>query len=133
MKPKIINTIGLTLGIVGVLFLFIWGPPQPEMETGVSIGLQDATVINESGKTVADHNQEVRQSRGTHEFMSRVGLLFVMIGFAVQLLAVWYPNAKESMLSRVETEKEQSPKEVTEELINVDEPRPSGSSYKGTT
>ncbi len=60
MRIKIVNTIGLTLGIVGVVFIFIWGPPQPQLELGISIGLEDATPIDNSGKTVAEYNKEVK-------------------------------------------------------------------------
>jgi len=87
-----INTIGLSLGIVGVIFIFIWGPPQPQLETGVPIGLEDATQIDKSGKTVADYNREVKTRRKIHRVMSRLGLIFIMIGFGIQILGIWIPN-----------------------------------------
>ena len=42
MDPKVISTIGLT--------------------TGVSLGLQNGTIINDNGKTVTDHNREVEDA-----------------------------------------------------------------------
>lgn len=92
MTTQILNTIGLVLGIFGVLFLFKWGPPQPELNTGVSLGLEDATVIDQStGKAVADRNREVLERKKLHSLLSRFGLILIMIGFGFQLWAVWVP------------------------------------------
>jgi hypothetical protein len=77
MSIKIVNTIGLVLGIVGVVFIFIWGPPQPQLEPGISIGLEDATPIDNTGKTVAENNKEVNNRRRIHEVMSQLGLIFM--------------------------------------------------------
>jgi hypothetical protein len=49
---KILNTIGLVFGLVGVVIIFIWGPPQPQLEEGVGRGLENDTPIDENGKTV---------------------------------------------------------------------------------
>jgi hypothetical protein len=92
MRTKIVNTIGLALGIVGVVFIFIWGPPQPQLEPGISIGLEDATPIDNSGKTVAEYNKEVQNRRRVHEVMSRLGLIFIMVGFGFQLWGTWLPE-----------------------------------------
>jgi len=92
MDPKIISTFGLILGIGGVLIVFIWGPPQPTLSTGVSLGLEKGTVIDDSGKTVADYDKEIERKRKTHTRWSRFGLILIMIGFALQLWAVWLPN-----------------------------------------
>lgn len=95
-SPEILNTSGLLLGIIGVLIIFIWGPPQPEHSTGISLGLEDATPINKSGKTVAEHNKDVEKREKFYSKMSRIGLLLIMIGFAFQLVAIWTPERKES-------------------------------------
>ncbi len=87
--PKILNTIGLLLGIVGVIIIFIWGPPQPTLEEGIGLGLEDNTPINESGKTVKQHNGEIRQKRKRYNRLSRTGLVLVFLGFLFQLFAVW--------------------------------------------
>ncbi len=79
MRIKIINTVGLSLGIVGVVFIFIWEPPQPQLESGISLGLEDATQIDESGKTLAEYNKEVQNRRSIHEVMSRLGLIFISV------------------------------------------------------
>jgi hypothetical protein len=92
MNSRLLNTTGLVLGIIGVLFLFVWGPPQPSFETGVSVGLENATPLDSSGKTVADHNREVEAKRKFYTTMSRSGLCLIMVGFALQLWAVWLPE-----------------------------------------
>jgi hypothetical protein len=92
MTSQVLNTIGLILGIIGVSFIFKWGPPQPSFEAGVSLGVEDATPIGDTGKTVADHDREVAVQRRRYTRMSRIGLLLIMIGFALQLCALWIPD-----------------------------------------
>ena len=91
MDPRILSTIGLTFGIIGVLMVFVWGPPQPTLTPGVSLGLENGTPIDDSGKTVADYNRAVEKQRKTYTCMSRIGLILIMIGFGLQLWAVWLP------------------------------------------
>ena len=88
MPNQIINTIGLLLNILGVVILFFYGPPQPTFEEGIGLGLEDANVL-EDGRTVADHNAEVRKLRKRHETRSQVALILIIVGFVVQLCATW--------------------------------------------
>lgn len=83
-----LNTIGLALGMVGVVILFIWGPPQPDFDEGVAIGLLPGDVL-ENGKTVAEKDAAVRRLKRWHTIMSRVGLGMIGVGFGAQLIAVW--------------------------------------------
>jgi hypothetical protein len=83
-----LNRIGLGAGMIGVLLIFIWGPPQPVLEEGVSLGLEDGTPLPEGG-TVADRNQRVKARRRRHVFLSRFGLMLVGVGFLCQLLATY--------------------------------------------
>ena len=85
---KVLNTTGLALGIVGVLILFKWGPPQPSFERGASVGLEDDTRLS-NGKTVDENNAEIAANEHRHELMSRIGLFLVGVSFALQLWAVW--------------------------------------------
>ena len=94
MRQQIINTIGLVLGIIGVVILFFFAPLQPTLETGIGIGLEDGTVIDSSGKTVAQHDAEVLSRRQHYDCMSKIGLSLVGLGFVFQLLATWVPPAK---------------------------------------
>ena len=92
MTSRSWSSLGLALGMVGVLLLFKWGPPQPPHETGVTRGLEDATPIDDSGKTVADHNREVERRQRFYARMSRIGLALIFLGFLCQLVAVWWPS-----------------------------------------
>ena len=89
---KILNTIGRALGLLGVIVIFIWGPPQPLLEEGIGLGLEDGTPINENGKTVKQHNDDIRRKRKIHNILSRIGLAFVFLGFLFQLFATWTDN-----------------------------------------
>lgn len=93
MTSQTANVIGLVLGIVGVVLIFIWGPPQPNLHTGISLGIEDATPIDDTGKTVADHNREVEALRRRHIILSRLGLALIGLGFAFQLAATWLPSS----------------------------------------
>ena len=92
MRTKTVKTIGLAFGIVGVVFIFIWGPPQPQLEPGVFLEVADGTPIDKSGKTVAKFNKEVQHRRRIHEVMSQLGLIFIIVGFGFQLWGTWLPD-----------------------------------------
>ena len=109
LDPKWLSTIGLSLAILGVLIIFIWGPPQPEHTTGVSLGLEDGTPIDKSGKTVAEYNREVIKRKKFHTVMSRFGLILIMVGFALQLWVLWLPTKQKS---------ESSSSEIAEKVTN---------------
>ncbi len=88
MNNRWLNIFGLCCGMVGVVVLFLWGPPQPTLETGVSIAIEDRTVIDQkTGKTVADHNREIEKKRVRYKLMSQIGLGLVGVGFLFQLVA----------------------------------------------
>ena len=87
LSAQTLNTIGLVLGMVGVALIFVWGPPQPQLEEGVGIGLEDGTPLG-NGLTVAQRNVAVRRRRLRHTILSRVGLGLVFLGFLSQLIAV---------------------------------------------
>lgn len=89
MSDQWLNTIGLTLGMVGVVILFIWGPPQPDFDEGVALGLLPGDVL-ENGQTVAEKDADVRRLKLWHKVMSRIGLCLIGLGFGVQLIAVWF-------------------------------------------
>ena len=39
MTARWLNTIGLLLGMAGVVILFIWGPPQPDLDPHIKLVL----------------------------------------------------------------------------------------------
>jgi hypothetical protein len=84
-----LNIAGLIVGLVGVLIIFRWGPPQPTFETGLAIGVEPANQFPGTNETVAQHDQKVKRDELTTTIMSRVGLGFVAIGFVLQIAAAW--------------------------------------------
>lgn len=88
ITTRCLNTLGLILGMLGVLLIFRWGPPQPSLEEGVGLGLEAGTPM-EDGRTVAEHNADVRALRAKHNRMSKTGLLLVFVGFGLQLWGTW--------------------------------------------
>lgn len=90
MNNRRLNIWGLIFGMAGVVVLFVWGPPQPTLETGVGIGLEDGNVIDQkTGQTVADYNREINRKRACYNAMSKVGLGLVGVGFFCQWLAAY--------------------------------------------
>lgn len=90
MTAQHLNALGLLLGMVGVLLLFFWGPPLPEMRGAVGIALQSTTVLAD-GRRVADIEEAEKRLRHRHEIFSRFGLGLLFFGFAAQFAALWFP------------------------------------------
>jgi len=72
---KWLNTVGLALGMVGVVIIFIWGLPQPDLDP--------------QGKLLLAAPPDVATMllRTHYENMSRFGLILIFLGFVAQLLA----------------------------------------------
>lgn len=79
--------LGLVLDIAGVALVWHFGWPQPNLEPGVGIGLEDGTPYGPSGETVADHNRKVEQQRSRYRRISILGLILLIAGFSAQLIA----------------------------------------------
>jgi hypothetical protein len=86
-----LNAIGLSLGIVGVVFIWIWGPPQPSFERGVSMVLEDATPLPD-GTTAAQYAAATEAKESRYRLMSRIGLGLILAGFALQLVNEFVPR-----------------------------------------
>ena len=76
MTSQLLNTVGLLLGIAGVVILFIWGPPQPDLDPHTKL-------------TLVHEDEATKRLRRRYEVMSRVGLGLIGVGFLAQLAAVW--------------------------------------------
>jgi drug/metabolite transporter (DMT)-like permease len=93
------NVIGLCLGIIGVVLLFIWGPPQPSFEKGVGIVLSAGNVLSD-GKTVAEHDRDIDAEKQFTARISRVGLGLILLGFVAQLYGSWPQTRTDSRVNR---------------------------------
>jgi hypothetical protein len=88
MAAQILNTFGLLLSIIGGVLLFRYGFPQPTHEEGAALGLENNTPLAD-GRTVAQHNEDIRKTRARYRCRSKTALGLIIIGFLCQLAAVW--------------------------------------------
>ena len=77
MNARILNTIGLFFGIIGVCILFVYGPPQPSFDPNQHL-------LTEAGPDV-----KILKNQATYDFRSKVGIVLVGFSFLFQLAAVW--------------------------------------------
>lgn len=70
--------------MVGVGILFVWAPPQPSLEGGGRLLVEDNNLLAD-GKTVGQHRTDAAARQVHYKRMSRVGLAFILVGFACQL------------------------------------------------
>jgi hypothetical protein len=89
LNADVVNSIGLGMDIIAGVILFFYGPPQPSLEEGVGLGLEDDTTLASEMK-VAEHNEQVRRLRSKYTVISRFALGLLALGFLVQLIAVWW-------------------------------------------
>jgi hypothetical protein len=87
MDPKCLTITGLILDIVGVAIVWYFGWPQPQLEPGVGLALENGTPVGPNGETVADHNRKVERRRIWYKRFSIFGLLLLLTGFGLQLAA----------------------------------------------
>ena len=76
MLAQCLNTLGLSLGMLGVVLIFIWGPPQPSFEGGVPLIVSIGTVLRD-GTRVADLEEDAKRRKRRHRVMSSLGLVLV--------------------------------------------------------
>ena len=87
MPAHPLTTFGLILGIIGVLMIFKWGPPQPSFEEDVLRRIMPGTIMPD-GRTAWEHRDDVRQ-RSFYNRMSKIGLGLILVGFIFQLVDAW--------------------------------------------
>ena len=87
-RVQVLNSAGLALGMIGVLIIFSFGPPLPDLEHGVGLVLDEETRLAD-GRTVSEHNVDRLRLRTRYSRISQCGLLLVFAGFALQLWATW--------------------------------------------
>lgn len=88
MISQYITTFGLVLDIIGAYILFFYAWPQPGFDEGVSLGLEDGTILA-NGKTVAHHNDEMRIQKKNYINISKSALALIILGFVFQLIGTW--------------------------------------------
>ena len=79
LNPKVINTLGLSLDIIGALLIWKYGLPT-ELPTSGHVGKIMGIPIK--GKVDPKQKKE-------YERMSTAGILLLILGFALQLISNW--------------------------------------------
>lgn len=85
MSPQILNTVGLSMGMLGVAIIYFWGPPLPDFSETVNIIWSDPP----AGSREALEIDTARARKRRHQILSGIGLGLIFLGFAIQLWAVW--------------------------------------------
>ena len=93
MSVHILNTVGLSLNIIGAVVLFFWAFPQPSFTVeGGGIGLEPNTPVG-GGLTAAQLEAQQREQtcakRARYSCTSLCGLGFVIAGWLFELWATW--------------------------------------------
>ena len=91
MTVKELALIGLALNMAGVLLLFFFGFPQPDLSEAVTIEVEDNTVFTD-GTSASGLKENARRKKRFYKTMSSVALLLLLIGFIFQALSVLKGN-----------------------------------------
>lgn len=83
LDPHTITIIGLLVEVIGVGIIWRFGWPQPQLEGGVSLALEDLTPV-EGGKTAGEVRDEVERRRATYSNRSRFGFAVLVFGLLLQ-------------------------------------------------
>ena len=76
MSANMVGSLGLILDIIGVCLLFVFGFPQPKLEKGNALLLEE-------------DDEEAVGRRKVWVAMSLVALACLVAGFGLQLWAIW--------------------------------------------
>jgi hypothetical protein len=76
MSANVVGSLGLILDIVGVCILFKFGFPQPDLDDSIKI-------------VAEGRDPDAPRRRRIYVVMSLVGLVCLIGGFGLQLVAIW--------------------------------------------
>jgi hypothetical protein len=71
MPAHPLTVFGLILGIIGVLMIFKWGPPQPSFQEDVHLSIMPRTRMP-NGRTAEEYGDNVRRQRSFCNRMSKI-------------------------------------------------------------
>lgn len=81
MPAQIVNSIALLFDIAGVLIVFKYGWPQPDL-------VGDSFIVLE-GEPFETDKEDAAHRKILHLELSTLGLLSLVFGFFLQLVATW--------------------------------------------
>lgn len=82
-----LNLTGLVFNILGVGLMFTYANPQPSFDASVSLGVGDDFVLVD-GTTVKQQKEKERLRRQRYQWLSRIALSLLLIGFLFQFTAI---------------------------------------------
>jgi hypothetical protein len=104
MKKKVLNIIGLSSGMIGVVIIFFYGPPQPSFFP--------FDIITDSNI----HN-EIIEMHDKYDLYSKIGLGFIGAGFLLQLISACFSDSARESLNKLKGSSNISPRpDVTESI-----------------
>ena len=77
--PKWVNTAGLALDAVGVMIIFWFAWPQPDLNPTVFLAME-----GDQGR-----DESTAKKRGWYKVLSIFGLVCLVSGFGLQIVATW--------------------------------------------
>ncbi len=89
MTPQCFNIIGLLFDMVGVIILFFFGLSQ--------IVTLDGTCLVAAPPNTPEEGEKNKKEGRLHLNMSRIGLLLILIGFALQMASNLIANGENSL------------------------------------
>lgn len=81
------NAIAACVGIIGAGMLFKFVPAESNFETHGAMGVEDANVNAETGRTYGEERAEMKARWLRYVKWSRIGFGIVVAGFVIQLIA----------------------------------------------
>lgn len=87
MIAKCLTITGLLFDIAGVALVWWFAFPQPNLEPGVAIEVEDDTPVGPNGETAKGMNGRTEAKRKKYKTVSTIGLALIVAGFALQLVA----------------------------------------------
>lgn len=92
--PVALSVIGLSLNMLGVVFAFVWGHPQPDHDTSIAIGMGEPSddFLMSSGETYRVWLKRKRYRKAQYQVLSKASLGLMFVGFAIQIAALLVAN-----------------------------------------
>lgn len=88
MISSLISSIGLVLDIVGASLVCFYGFPQREYSEISETSIPLLVDIKIPG--AKEHNELMRKRKTRHLWVARFSLVFMIVGFILQLVSNWF-------------------------------------------
>jgi hypothetical protein len=83
LDHRVITILGLLVEVIGVAVIWRYGWPQPQLEGGANLGLEDATSMPD-GTTAGQVRDDATRRRATYRKRSASGFFVLVLGLLIQ-------------------------------------------------